>query len=160
MAIAVSSRTRPTRTSTPSPTDLSVLLVSASRGFTRYGTTRFGAYGLSPARVQLITAVGEAPGIRMGTLAEQLGVTSRAITGLVDALEAEGLLERQPDPADRRAFRLALTDNGTEQLTRIDKLHNTVSADAFADLNNQERAQLAELLQRVIERTRQLRTTG
>ncbi|HEY5987754.1 MAG TPA: MarR family transcriptional regulator [Streptosporangiaceae bacterium] len=156
----MSSRTRPSQTGTPSPTDLSILLVSAFRGFTRYGTTRFGAYGLSPARVQLITAVGEAPGIRMGTLARQLGVTSRAITGLVDALQAEGLLERQPDPGDRRAFRLALTDVGMQQLARIDELHDRVSADAFAGLSTQERAQFAELLQRVIDRTRQLRHTG
>jgi DNA-binding MarR family transcriptional regulator len=136
------------------------LLVGATRAFTRYGTTRFGAHGLSPARVQLITAVGEAPGVRMGTLAQQLGVTNRAITGLVDALQAEGLVERQPDPNDRRAFRLALTATGAGQLTRIHQLHETVSADAFANLTTHERAQLAELLQRVIDRTRQLRGAG
>jgi DNA-binding MarR family transcriptional regulator len=150
----------PASTGTPSPTDLSILLVGATRAFTRYGTTRFGTYGLSPARVQLITAVGEAPGIRMGILAQQLGVTNRAITGLVDALQAEGLLERQPDPDDRRAFRLALTAIGTEQLARINQLHDAVSADAFADLTTHERAQFAELLQRVIDRIRQLRPGG
>jgi DNA-binding MarR family transcriptional regulator len=156
----VSSRTRPASTGTPSPTDLSVLLVSAFRAFTRYGTTRFSAHGLSPARVQLLTAVGEAAGIRMGTLAKHLGVTNRAITGLVDALQAEGLLERQPDPDDRRAFRLALTATGAEQLTRINELHDAVSAEAFADLDSEERAQFAELLQRVADRTRRLRTSG
>jgi DNA-binding MarR family transcriptional regulator len=156
----VSSRARLTDARTPSPTDLSVLLARTWHGFTRYGTTRFGAHGLSPARVQLITAVGESPGIRMGTLAQQLGVTSRAVTGLVDALQAEGLLERQPDPNDRRAFRLALTDAGTELLTRIDQLHGAVSADAFADLSVEERAQFAELLRRVIKRTRELRNSG
>lgn len=137
-----------------------MLLVRASRAYTRYGTTRFSAHGLSPARVQLISAVGEAPGIRMGALAKQLGVTNRAITGLVDALQAEGLLGRQPDPEDRRAFRLALTATGAEQLARIDDLHDAVSADAFADLDNHERGQFAELLQRVIDQTRRLHTSA
>jgi DNA-binding MarR family transcriptional regulator len=156
----MSSRTRSSDADAPSPADLSVLLVRAWRGFTRYGTAQFGVQGLSPARVQLITALAASPGIRMGTLAKQLGVTGRAVTGLVDALEAEGLVERQPDPDDRRAFRLSLTAAGTEIHHRIDRLHDAVSADAFTDLSVEERAQLAEFLRRIIKRTGELRSAG
>lgn len=156
----MSSRRRHTVTGMPGPTELGVLLVSAARNFTRYGTLRLGAHNLSPARVQLITTVGESPGIRVGTLAQHLGVTNRAVTGLVDTLQAEGLIQRQPDPDDRRAFRLALTRSGIDLLTRIDRLQGAVSEDAFADFTVEERTQFAECLQRVIRRTRDLRAAA
>ena len=48
--------------------------------------------------------------VRMGDLSSALGVTARNITTIVDALEREGLLMRKPDPTDRRAILLELTE--------------------------------------------------
>jgi DNA-binding MarR family transcriptional regulator len=136
------------------PVELGELLVSAWRTFARYGTARFGEHGLSPARVRLITALAGADGIRMSDMADRLGVTSRAITGLVDALEAEGILTRQPDPTDRRAFRLGLTSAGAAKMGQIDELQRQVSEEAFHALKAEDRDRLGELLRAVIATTR------
>lgn len=130
--------------------ELGELLHRASASFARRGLAGFAEQGLSPARVRLIVAVGEAPGIRMRDLAEQLGVTARAVTPLVDGLEGEGLMLRKADPADRRAFRLHLTETGEGLRSVISDLQEKVSDHVFNALNQTDRDHLAELLRKLV----------
>ena len=55
----------------------------------------------------------------LGDLATSIDSTPRNVTGLVDHLEKDGLVERVPDPADRRSVRARLTEKGREKITRI-----------------------------------------
>src|SRR4051812_24378768 len=55
----------------------------------------------------------------MGQLADELGYDASHITGIVDKLEARGLLERRPDPNDRRIKLLVTTEEGRELRRRI-----------------------------------------
>jgi len=130
--------------------ELGELLHRAAGTFARRGLAGFADHGLSPARVRLIVAVGEAPGIRMRDLAEQLGVTARAVTPLVDGLEGEGLMLRKADRADRRAFRLHLTETGEGLRSVISDLQEKVSDQVFSALNQTDRDQLAELLRKLL----------
>lgn len=130
--------------------ELGELLHRASSSFARRGLAGFAEHGLSPARVRLVVAVGEAPGIRMRDLAEQLGVTARAVTPLVDGLEGEGLMLRKADPADRRAFRLHLTQTGEGLRSVISDLQEKVSDDIFSALNQTDRDHLAGLLRKLV----------
>jgi DNA-binding MarR family transcriptional regulator len=69
--------------------------------------------GLTRARATLIAHLHEAgPTIQNG-LAQALKVTPRNITGLVNGLEARGLVRRSPHPTDRRAALIELTDDGS-----------------------------------------------
>ena len=133
-------------------TELGELLHRATGSFARHGLAGFAEHGLSPARVRLVVAVGEAPGIRMRDLAQQLGVTARAVTPLVDGLEADGLILRNPDPVDRRAFRLNLTEAGESLRTVISELQEKVSDEAFSGLTRADRDQLARLLRKLVDR--------
>jgi DNA-binding MarR family transcriptional regulator len=126
------------------------LLHRASSCFARRGLAGFAEHGLSPARVRLVVAVGETPDIRMRDLAEQLGVTARAVTPLVDGLEAEGMMLRKPDPADLRAFRLNLTEAGESLRAVISDLQEKVSDDIFGGLDQSDRDQLAHLLSKLM----------
>ena len=82
----------------------------------------------------------------MAALAEALEVTPRNITGLVDGLEAEGLLARRADAADRRATVIELTTTGQRWADRhLGPLTKAVAA-AFADLSARDRRELARLL--------------
>jgi DNA-binding MarR family transcriptional regulator len=76
-------------------------------------------------------------GIRSQSLAEQLG-----------KLEEAGLVERHPNPEDRRTSVVALTDKGREM---IDSEGDHEEVDPFAALDESEKQQLADLLDRVIE---------
>ena len=77
--------------------------------------------GLSEGRLGLLIVlhrVGE-EGISLGRLAELQRVTPRNVTGLVDNLEKDGLVERVPDPEDRRSVRARLTAAGRARIDSI-----------------------------------------
>src|ERR671923_194201 len=77
--------------------------------------------GLSEGRLGLMLVLGRFghEGINLGRLAELMRVTPRNVTGLVDNLEKAGLVERVPDPDDRRAVRARLTAAGSERIESI-----------------------------------------
>ena len=64
----------------------------------------------------------EPGGTRIGVLAERALMTNQSMGYLVDALESRGYVERRPDPADRRAALVVITDRGREQITAARRL--------------------------------------
>ena len=66
------------------------------------------ALGLTPSRTHLLWELGHRGPVPQRVLAEALKVTPRAVTGLVDALAADGLVTREPHPTDRRAALVTL----------------------------------------------------
>lgn len=66
-------------------------------------------YGMSYARGRVVAAVHASGPVVMRALSQAVGVSPRTITGLVDALEADGWVERRAHPSDRRATIVALT---------------------------------------------------
>jgi DNA-binding MarR family transcriptional regulator len=69
--------------------------------------------GMSIARAELVWVLRRQGATTQRELAETLRCTPRNVTGLVDALQAAGLVERRPHPTDRRAILVSLTDTGT-----------------------------------------------
>ena len=70
-------------------------------------------FAITLPRFDLLAQLERNPGgLKMGELSRRLMVTSGSITGLTDQLAAEGLVERTPIPADRRAFLVRLTAKG------------------------------------------------
>jgi DNA-binding MarR family transcriptional regulator len=97
------------------------------------------------------TAMADAlPGrVRMGDLAEALGVTARNVTTIVDGLEREGLLARRADPTDRRAILLELTEKGRAHVEQLHALQRDLAEHMFAALSTDERRQLMYLLGKI-----------
>jgi DNA-binding MarR family transcriptional regulator len=89
--------------------------------------------------------------LRLSELAERMGITaptaSRAVDGLVDL----GLLERLPDPADRRAVRIDLTGPGRNDVEGRKARAAAALEPAVAALSAEDRAQLAALLARLAD---------
>jgi DNA-binding MarR family transcriptional regulator len=75
-------------------------------------------HGLSEGRLHALFALKSAPErqLPLGELADQLEVTPRNVTGLIDHLERDGLVERVDDPADRRLTYARLTIAGAKRL--------------------------------------------
>jgi len=86
-------------------------------------------YGLSYARGRVVAALADSGPMLMRALSQALGVTPRAITGLVDALEADGWVARQPHPTDRRATLIEMTPFAKETYAKLEAGYRT-----FADL--------------------------
>lgn len=70
--------------------------------------------GLSRARAEVLWRIHHLGPSTQRALAEALRCTPRNVTGLVDALQAQGLVERRPYPRDRRAVLVTLTRKGTQ----------------------------------------------
>lgn len=129
-------------------------LVSAAHIIERMVNAELARQGLqngwSGPRLRLMLAVEKAGRLRMGELTGKLGITARAVTTLVDGLEKEGLLLRKPDPGDRRATLLEVTDEARSQFERIRAVQREVSARIAGALSRAERKRLYELLQTLI----------
>jgi DNA-binding MarR family transcriptional regulator len=84
--------------------------------------------------------------LRIGELHRHLLLSQPALSRMVDRLAERGLIERQPDPADRRAVRLSLTRAGREKQREIGRRHaRSVARAVTAELGPREVEQLGTL---------------
>ena len=74
------------------------------------------AHGLTPVQFAALQGIAAAPGVDQRTLARSIGLDTSTTGGVVDRLEARGLLERKVSPEDRRARLLGLTAEGQRLL--------------------------------------------
>lgn len=81
---------------------------------------RWGAmHGLSEGRLGILFRLFRCGDMPLGELADDLQMTPRNVTGLVDHLERDGLVERLPDQDDRRSVRAHLTETGRSRIEAI-----------------------------------------
>ena len=107
-------------------------------------------HGLSEGRFVILFLLDAASeGLAPNALAEQAGVTRATVTGLLDGLEREALIERQADAHDRRALRIRLTRKGKQVAKQVFEQHGRWIAGLFGNLSTSEREQLAALLDKV-----------
>jgi DNA-binding MarR family transcriptional regulator len=108
--------------------------------------------GTSLPRFDLMAQLDRHPqGLKMRELSRRLMVTGGNVTGLVDKLVAEGLLERRNDSADRRVFSVLLTPEGKRQFRTMARAHEEWVVQLFAGLDARQQAALFELLGRLKE---------
>src|SRR5229473_1061072 len=86
--------------------------------------------------------------------AEKLDSTPRNITGLVDHLERDGLVERVPDPQDRRSVRARLTPAGRERIESIWKEGLEHQFEMVQEMTKDDLAQLRHLCLQLVENAR------
>ncbi|MGN6371633.1 MAG: MarR family winged helix-turn-helix transcriptional regulator [Solirubrobacteraceae bacterium] len=107
---------------------------------------------LEPREFALLRAVAAAEGQSQQALGERLQIPASRMVAFVDALQERGLLERRPNPHDRRAHALHLTDGGRELLAKALSVANALEDELCADLEGRERDNLLDLLGRVASR--------
>jgi len=103
--------------------------------------------GVTPAQSRLLRTLAhwETPP-RMADLAERLEVVPRAVTTLVDGLEASGKVRRVPDPANRRVIRIELTEDGVKTLRELRDVRRAAAEEILAPLSGEQRVVLGQLL--------------
>jgi len=144
----------PSQPMEPNVVDLLDAFLAASHRFFLLSRRSFGDQHLSLSRVKVLLALAESTlrqddHLCMRDLAQELEVTPRNITTIVDGLEREGLLARHPDPHDRRAIWLELTPVGLSQIYQVQKLKQDISTNFFEPLDPSSRGQLAMILTRL-----------
>ena len=88
-------------------------------------------------------------GLKMNELSRRMMVTGGNITGIVDPLVREGLVERQPDAADRRALRVRLTPAGARDFAEMASAHEEWIVAMLSGLSRREHTELFRLLAKV-----------
>ena len=106
-------------------------------------------FGLSHVQCHVLHLIEPGQPVPMSRLAEALSCDASNVTGLVDRLEARGLLERRPAPSDRRVKVLALTPTGTRLRDEMLR-HMTGEPLPLSSLAPAERRALVKLLERLV----------
>ncbi len=105
-------------------------------------------------RFDLMSALWRYPdGLKMNELSRHLMVTGGNVTGIVDPLEKEGLVERTDDPVDRRAWRVRLTRAGRKAFAEMAQAHEEWIVELLGGLPRKEHAALYRLLGRMKQAT-------
>ena len=106
-------------------------------------------FGMSLSRFDLLAQLdGRPEGMRMGELSKRLMVTTGNITGLVDELVAEGLVERLPDPTNRRASLAAMTAKGRRIFGAAARANELWIEELFAGLTATDKAAMFDMFGR------------
>lgn len=124
---------------------LSQLGFVGSKGF----SAALEPVGIDPREFLLLRFVATSEGQSQQALAERLMVPPSRMVALVDHLEETGLIERRPDPDDRRVRGLHLTRKGRNTLERAFRVALDFEQKLCAGLEPEEREQLIDLLQKV-----------
>ncbi|PZT73691.1 MULTISPECIES: MarR family winged helix-turn-helix transcriptional regulator [unclassified Streptomyces] len=122
-------------------------LLRLTRRLHRIQSRQLEPIGITPAQFRLLRTVAHYEGPpRMADLAKRLDVVPRAVTTLVDALEAGGRVRRVPDPASRRVVRIEITDEGVATLRSLRDARRAAAEEILAPLTADQREELGGLL--------------
>ncbi|MFE1958815.1 MarR family winged helix-turn-helix transcriptional regulator [Streptomyces sp. NPDC059479] len=133
-------------------------LLRLTRRLQRVQKRQMEPIGITPAQARLLRTVAyyEQPP-RMADLAERLEVVPRAVTSLVDGLEASGWVRRAPDPTNRRVVRIELTESGRATLRSLRVARRAAAEDILAPLTADQREVLGGLLSTLVDGGRHYR---
>jgi DNA-binding MarR family transcriptional regulator len=110
----------------------------------------FAKLDLRPAQYCVLALLGHRPGMKQSEVAAALGIQRANFVTLLDGLESRGLAQRSAIPNDRRSYALHLTPDGERLLRRANALVATLEARLDAKLGPGGRAQLLDLLARLV----------
>jgi DNA-binding MarR family transcriptional regulator len=95
------------------------LLSRTGQAVVRYTRGTTAAHGLTTTAMGVLGVLADTDAVSHRELSGKLGVAPATLTPVVDALEAEGEVVRERDPADRRVVRLWITPSGRERLAEV-----------------------------------------
>ena len=120
----------------------------------------FADTALTPARTHLLWELNRLGPSTQQALATTLKVSPRNVTGLVDALEAEGFVIRRSHPRDRRAILVTLTDKGTQTIAEMEHERAQSASALIANLSSDQVEQLRQGLDSVAAQLESLVATA
>jgi DNA-binding MarR family transcriptional regulator len=133
--------------------DLSRLI----RSLMRFAGGQADSPAMTATQRLALIELGDEGSLRLNNLAERMGVSPPTASRSVDALHELGLVERVPDPQDRRALHIDLTPAGKKLLADAKAKAEAAFAPAVAELSDSERATLSALLRRMADAVRENR---
>jgi DNA-binding MarR family transcriptional regulator len=129
--------------------NLGAMLGDTSRLMRRSFDARARQIGVTRPQWRVLTTLLRHEGINQGGLAELLDVEPITVCRMVDRLQEADLVERRADPADRRSWRLFLTDKAHDLLAQLRPLADALIDDALEGVSEADQASLRATLERI-----------
>ena len=126
------------------------LLVAAARSLRRSYAERMSRWDITPGVARALRHVVDLGSPRLTALADRLRIAPRSATEVVDALESRQLVQRRPDPADRRAITIVATPTGTQMYAVLEKARAEAAEDFLSRLSASDRSTLDAILRRLL----------
>lgn len=127
------------------------LVMALARRVRRAHLDALAEWEVTPSQSRALRVLSRAEdGMRPSVLADELRIAPRSATEVADALEQRGWLRRSPDPTDRRATILALTDAGRDLVARVDDVRRAASERTLDVLTPAQRRTLHDILTVVV----------
>lgn len=134
-----------------SVTGFGFLLGDTSRVLRRRFEQRAQEHGLTSAQWRAIGQLSRSDGLTQVALASRLDIEPMTVCRLIDRMEAAGFVRRMPNPEDKRAKLVCLTDLSRALLDEMREIALQVYEEAFDGFNHEERVALIEGLSRINE---------
>jgi DNA-binding MarR family transcriptional regulator len=131
---------------------LGFLMVDVTRLLRRAFKQRLEGSDLTLAQARALVYIFHQEGVRQVELADQLEVQPITLARLIDQLEEMELVVRKPDPTDRRAHLIYLTEAAQPHLDAIEDVSAAIRKDATRDFSEQEITVLMSALQKIRSR--------
>ncbi|WP_391118222.1 MarR family winged helix-turn-helix transcriptional regulator [Psychrobacillus sp. L3] len=140
----------------PTASDLLQVLFKTNHLLHQQFEKQIANYGipdyLTGPRLRFLIVLEENPNIRMNDIAKQIGIQPRTVTQYVDTLEKEKMLIRLPDPEDRRATLLQLTEVARPQIKKARTGMRVAAEKLLEPLSEEQRKQFLTILSTLKEK--------
>jgi len=110
-----------------------------------------GEVGMSTRYFFVLAALAGGPELSQQDLSRLLNLDPTTVVAVIDEMEGKGHVERRRNPADRRRYRLYLTDSGREALVEADQVATGVESAFFGALGDGEREALRGMFGRLLQ---------
>lgn len=131
----------------PAQREIAFTLMDVARLLKTLADQRARQYGMTRAQWAVLFRLDRSEGFKQSELAEILDLQPITLTRLLDRLAENGLIERRPDPNDRRANRLFLTPTARPLLERLTEIGTELMETVLEGLDAQARGQLQHSLE-------------
>lgn len=122
----------------------------AMRRISKIYAEALAGHDVTPPQLFLLSCLQANDGQKPRDLAEQVCLDASSLTGLLDRTEKAGLIERRPDPEDRRALRIHLTEQGRKALCGlhevVEEVQCRIEREFFGNYSQQERELFRQML--------------
>jgi len=124
-------------------------LAKTNQKASRFWYGKIGHLKITAAQALVINFLSEEDNVTSNRLGERTILDSATLTGILDRLETIQLIERKPNPKDRRAILIQLTKKGRDLAEKVREIMVTANLEFLSALGRDEEAELRSLLARI-----------
>jgi DNA-binding MarR family transcriptional regulator len=124
-------------------------MVRAYQGFIETSGRHVRELGLTPSQFDVVATLGNTPGMTLGELSTRTLITKSALTGIIDRLEAQGLVARCDKANDRRCVLARLTPEGEALFREVFPAHVNYMSEFFDRMSAEDQAECRRAFEKV-----------